>query len=104
MPTGNDPPKRSSFGGSACGPGAPGPGRGSNVLGRSGFRGGRHRSDRLQDLGSDGVGVALRVRAAIFEIALVAVIDEAVGHADRGATVSYAITELGDRCGLVLAG
>ena len=56
--------------------------------------GGRDRRDRLQDLRSDLVGVALRVRAAIFEIALVAVLDEAVRHADRGAAVGNAVAEL----------
>ncbi len=60
----------------------------SNSDGRSSRRGrfdygaGRDRSDRLQDLRRDLVRVALRVRAAIFEIALVVVLDEAVRHAD----------------------
>src|SRR6185437_12087728 len=49
--------------------------------------GGRDRGDRLQDLRSDLVGVALRVRAAIFQIALVSVVHEAVRNADRGAAV-----------------
>src|SRR6266566_3841458 len=48
--------------------------------------------------------IALRVRTAIFEIALVAVIGEAVGYTDRGAAVRDAISEVADRSGLVLAG
>src|SRR5258706_12706644 len=56
-------------------------------LGRSRLGGGRNGRDRLQDLRSDLVGVALRVRAAIFQIALVAVIDEGMRHPDRGAAV-----------------
>src|SRR5437868_10364627 len=35
-------------------------------LRRCGLGGGRHRRDRLQDLRSNLVGVALRIRAAIF--------------------------------------
>src|SRR5205085_10883109 len=65
---------------------------------------GRHRGDRLEDLRSDLVGVALRVRAAVFQIPLVPVVDEAVGHSDRGTAVGDAIAEGVDRCGLVLAG
>src|SRR5579872_3209842 len=75
----------------------------SRIL-RGGFRAGRHRGDRLQDLRGDLVGVALRIRAAIFEIALVAVVDEGVRHADRGAAIGHAPAEGVDRCGLVLAG
>src|SRR5215831_4584411 len=48
---------------------------------------GRHRRDRLQDLRGDLVWVALRVRTAIFQIALIAVVDERVRHADRSATI-----------------
>src|ERR1700730_11733679 len=81
---------------------APGPDRISYALGRSRLGGSRNRRDRLEDLRSDLVGVALRVRAAIFQIALVAVIDEAVGHADRSAAVSNTIAEFGDRSGFVL--
>src|ERR1700704_4974425 len=93
---------RSGFGGSNCGPDIPGPGDERLSGGRLGD--GRNRRDRLQDLGSDLVGVALRVRSAVFEIALVAVIGEAVGYADRGAAVRDAISEVADRSGLVLAG
>src|SRR6185437_14975022 len=66
--------------------------------------GGRNGGDRLQDLRSDLVGVALRVRAAIFQIALVTVVHEAVGNADRSAAVGQAVAELVPRRGLVLAG
>src|SRR5215475_11874812 len=65
---------------------------------------GRNRRDRLQDLRSDLVWVALGVRTAIFQIALVAVVDEGVRHADRGATVGNTPAEGVDRRGLVLAG
>src|SRR5437660_11711673 len=44
---------------------------------------GRNRGDRLQDLRSDLVGVALRVRTAVFQIALIAVVGEGVRHTDR---------------------
>src|SRR5260370_15223754 len=74
------------------------------ALGRSRLGGRRHGRDRLHDLGNDLVGVALRVRAAIFQIALVTVVGEAVRYADRGAAVSNTIRELVDRSGLVLAG
>src|ERR1700722_12742971 len=82
----------------------PDPGRGWNASGRSRLGGGRNRSNRLQDLRSDLVRVALRVRTAILKIALVAVIGEAVRYADRRAAVGDAIAELVDRRGLVLAG
>src|SRR5580698_269315 len=72
-------------------------------LGRSRL-GGRNRRDRLQDLGSDLVGVALGVRATIFQITLVAIVDEAVRDADRCATIGDAVAELMDRSSLVLAG
>src|ERR1700716_1009019 len=85
-------------------PGPSGPGRVSNLLGRGRLGSGRHGRDRLQDLRSDLVGVALRVRTAIFQIPLVAAIGEAMGHADRGTAVRDTIAELGDRSGLVLAG
>src|SRR3981189_3432242 len=78
------------------------PKSGRDALSRCRFGGGRNRCDRLQDLGGDLVGVALRIRTAVFEIALVPVIDEAVRHADRGATVRDAVAELMDRSGLVL--
>src|SRR3954452_16172745 len=67
--------------------------------------GGRDRRDRLQDLRGDGVGVALRVRAAVFEIAPVGIVlDERVRYADRGAAVGHAIAELVPGRSLVLAG
>src|SRR5687768_15652403 len=64
----------------------------------------RHARDRLQDDRSDLVGVALGVRAAIFEIAAVAVVDEAVRNANGGAAVGHAVAELVPRRRLVLAG
>ena len=64
-------------------------GRGRSVSGR-GLGRGRHGSDRRQDARGDLVGVALGVRTAILEIALVAIVDEAVRHADRGAAVGHA--------------
>src|SRR6201996_4341441 len=67
------------------------------------FRAARHFRDRLQDLRGDLVGVALRVRTAVFQITLVAVVDEGVRNADRGTTISHAVAELVPRCGLVLA-
>src|SRR5258706_2897440 len=63
---------------------------------------GRYRGDGLEDLRGDLVGVALRIRAAVFQVALVAVVDEAVRHADRGATVGNAVAELVPRRRLVL--
>ena len=72
-----------------------GPGWGSSALSRRRLRGGRHGGDRLEDLGSDLVGVALRVRAAVFQVALVAVVDEGMRHADGGAAVRDAVVEGG---------
>ena len=43
----------------------------------------RHGRDRLQDLRGNLVGVALRVRAAVFEVATIAIVDEAMGDSDR---------------------
>src|SRR5437879_10563597 len=62
----------------------------------------RDRCNSLQDLRSDLVGVALRVRPAVFEIAFVAVVYEAVRYPDRCAAVGHAVAELMDRLGLVL--
>src|SRR5450631_2457794 len=76
----------------------------TNALGGSRLGGGRNFGDGLQDLRSDGVGVALRVRAAVFQIALVVVLYERVRHADRSAAVGHAIAELVPGSGLVLAG
>src|SRR6185369_8382909 len=73
-------------------------------LGRSGLGGGRNFRDGLQDLGSDLVGVALGVRATVFQIALVVVLDERVRHADRSTAVGNAVAELVPGGGLVLAG
>src|SRR3954466_4134867 len=65
---------------------------------------GRNRRDRLQHLRRDLVGVALRVRTAIFQIALVAIVGERVRNADRSAAVGNTPAEGVDRGGLVLAG
>src|SRR5579871_3103594 len=65
---------------------------------------GRHLGDGLQDLRSDLVGVALRVRTAVFQIALVTVVDEAVGHTNRSPAIGHAVAELVPRRSLVLAG
>ena len=55
-----------------------------------------HGSDRLQDLRSDLVGVALRIGTAVFQIALVSVVHERVRNADRRATIRDAVAELVD--------
>ena len=55
------------------------------------FTAGRHGRDRFEDLRGDLVRVALRIRPAIFEIAFVAVVDEAVRHADRRAAVGETV-------------
>src|SRR4029079_19373565 len=60
--------------------------------------------DSLEDLRGNLVGIALRVGTAIFQIAPVVVLDEAVRHANRCATVGDAVAELVDRGSLVLAG
>src|SRR5690242_12090035 len=65
---------------------------------------GRNRGDGLENTAGDLVGVALGVRAAILEIALVAVVDEAVRNADGRATVCNAVVEFVDRLGLVETG
>src|ERR1700741_3625112 len=65
---------------------------------------GRHLGDRLQDLRSDLVWVALRVRTAVFQIALVTVVDEGVRNADRITAVGNTVAELVPGRGLVLAG
>src|SRR5262249_60702369 len=64
---------------------------------------GRNGRDRLQDLRSDLVWVALRVRTTVFQVTLVAVVDEGVRHADRSAAVGHAIAERVDQARLVLA-
>src|ERR1700756_1511362 len=74
------------------------------LLGRRRLGRGRNFGNRLQDLRSDLVGVVLRVRTAVFEVTLVAVVHEGMRHADRSATVSQAKAELVPGRGLVLAG
>src|SRR5215470_11713112 len=85
-------------------PGAPAQAAWSLGSGGSRLGCGRHLGDRLQDLRSDLVGVALRVRTAVFQIALVAVVHEGMRHADRSPAVGQAIAELVPGRGLVLAG
>src|SRR5262249_3916830 len=99
-----DPPGRSALADQACNPGPPARGRRVSRLGRGRLGAGRNFRDGLQDLGRDLVGVALRVRAAVFQIALVSVVDEGVRNADRRAAVGHAIAELVPGRGLVLAG
>src|SRR5271156_4673110 len=70
--------------------------------GRRGGLGGRDRGDCLQDLRGDLVGVPLRVRAAILEIALVAIVHEAVGNADGRSAVGDSVCEIVNRGRLVL--
>src|SRR5256885_1290962 len=62
------------------------------------------RIDRLQNPTRDAVGISLRVRAAILEMAAVAVLDEAGRDADRRAWIGDAVRELVDCRGLVQAG
>src|SRR6202041_3188347 len=64
-------------------------------LGRNGS-GLWHGIDRLQNAGNDLIGIAFGVRTAIFQIALVTVLDEINRHADRSATIREAVTELVD--------
>src|SRR4030081_3241297 len=85
-------------------PGRSGPACRASASGRDCLGRGRNGSDRLQYLGSDLVGVALRVRAAIFQIALVAVVGEGMRHPDRGAAVRNTVAEGVDRGGLMLSG
>src|SRR5882757_7892503 len=104
MPERNDPPERQGSGGSCAAPGTP-PGLKLVRTALSGRLGaGRNRRHRLQDLRRDLVGVALRVRAAVFQMALIAVVGEGVRHADRSAAVGNAVAEVTDRRRLVLAG
>ena len=61
------------------------------------FHVGGHGGDRLQNLGSDLVGVALRVRAAVFEVAAIAVVDEAVRDADLVVTATSSLEPVIDK-------
>src|SRR5215470_9534175 len=85
-------------------PGSPRAPGNLTLLGGGRLGRGRNLGDRLQDLRGDLVGVALRVRTAVLQVALVAVVHEGVRHADRSATVSQTIAELVPGRGLVLAG
>ena|ERR1700739_2492733 len=53
--------------------------------------------DRLQKARNDLIGIALCIRAPIFQIALVPVLDEVDRQPDRSAAIGKAITELVDR-------
>ena len=57
----------------------------------------RDGRDRLQDAAGDGVGIALGVRTAIFEVALVTGRHEAVWDADGSPAVGDAPVEFVDR-------
>ena len=57
--------------------------------------------DRLNDPSQNLVWIGLGVRTTIFEVALIATVDEAVRNSNRRSTVSHAIAELVDRLGLV---
>ena len=65
---------------------------------------GRHRLDRLDDPTRDQVRIGGRVWTTIFEVALVAVVDEAVRDPDRGSAVRETVAELVDRLSLMQAG
>ena len=60
--------------------------------------------DRMQDAACDLVRVAGGVWTPVLEVALVAVLHEAVRHADRGAAVGEAVVEFVDRLRLVKTG
>src|SRR5580700_833631 len=60
--------------------------------------------DRLQKARNNLVGIALRVRAPIFEIAAVPVFDEVDGQPDRSAAIRKTKTEFVDRLRLVQTG
>src|SRR5580704_7480360 len=60
--------------------------------------------DRLQNAGDDLVGIAFRVRTAIFQITLVAILDEVNGHPDRSAAIGETIAELVDGLRFVQTG
>src|ERR1700740_3646062 len=89
-------------GGSSLLPGSPRPR--AVLLGRRRLCCSRDFGNLLQDLRSDLVGVALRVRTTVFEVTLVAVVHEGVRHADRSTAVGQAEAELVPGRGLVLAG
>ena len=57
--------------------------------------------DRLNDPSQNLVWIGLGVRTTIFEVALIATVDEAVRNSNRRSTVSHAVAELVDRLGLV---
>src|SRR6478609_9609158 len=64
----------------------------------------RDERDGLEDPRGDLIRVALGVWTAVFEVALVVVLHEAVRHADGSAAVGEAVGELVDRLGLVETG
>src|SRR4051812_27516001 len=63
-----------------------------------------HRGDGRQNPAGDLIRITLGVRPAIFEIALVTVLREAVRNADRSTPVRHAVSEFMDGLGLVKAG
>ncbi len=65
---------------------------------------GRDSLDGLEHAARDLVRVALGVRTTILKVALVLVVHEAVGHADRGTAIGDSVAELVDRLGLVESG
>src|SRR3981189_1667216 len=66
----------------------------SLILGHTGNTRLRDAIDRLQNARNDLVGITFGVRAAIFQIALVTVLDEVNRHPDRSATIGATIAEL----------
>src|SRR5208283_253736 len=60
--------------------------------------------DRLKNARDDLVGIGFRVRAAIFQIAFVTVLDEVNRHPDRSAPIGETIAELVNRLRLVQTG
>src|SRR5204862_2679484 len=93
-------PRRAYFGSSRISPKADAKLLLAALLGRACGHGG----DGLQDAAGNLVGVALRVRPAVFEVSLVVVVHEAVRNADRGAAVGDAVVELVDGLRLMQAG
>src|SRR6202049_3818022 len=66
----------------------------SRVLAENSNRRLRDAIDRLQNAGNDLVGITFGVRATIFQIAPVTVVDEVNRHPDRSPTIRETIAEL----------
>ena len=60
--------------------------------------------NRLENTTGNQIRVSGGIRTAVFEVALVAIINEAVGDTDRGAAVGETVAELVDRLCLVQTG